>query len=45
MLTGSTSMYDEPTGLPGFQEYISSPLILWAGVPLLEMLMASVVAL
>lgn len=43
--TGSTSMYDEPTGLTGPHKYISSPLMLCAGVPLLEMLMASVVAL
>jgi len=42
---GSTSMYDDPTGLPGFHEHGSSPLTLRAGVPLLEMLMASVVAL
>ena len=38
-------MYDDPTGLPGFHMYGSSPLMLWAGVPLLEILMASVVAL
>jgi len=43
--TGSTSMYDDPTGLPGFHEYRSSPLMLWAGVPLLEMLIASIVVL
>ena len=45
VLTGSTSMYDDPMGLPGFHEYGSSPFMLWAGVPLLEMLMASVVLL
>ena len=45
VLTGSTSMYDDPTGLPGPHEYRSSPLMLRAGVPFLEMLMASVVAL
>lgn len=44
-LTGSTSMYDDPTGLPGFHKYGSSPFMLWAGVPRLEMLMASVVVL